>query len=481
MNFGSSSSFLGLAMAERSITCAEISVTGERRMLRRVATFTFPADPTPDKPQALGQGLASFLRARRFSSSRAVVGVPAKWLLATQREVPPSDEEQAHAILRLQAERLAVAESGDMVFDYAGSPDPRAPARVLLTGMRRHQFDRIDAIMDAAGITVLAITPTALALASAMVGAADAPVLTLGRQGAEIVWQHAGIPRMLRHFSMTMANGQSAPALGALGCELQRAVALAPLNGSGGLGEMLLLDGVGFEQPDLDQLADRMGLPIRIGTGLESMGIGAEAAAFPAETVSLPRLVVEGQAMPAAALAAAAASRRRITPDFAHSRLAAPAKRRLDRMTTWGIVVGSILVVALVSLGVMVQQRSKTLRQLNQAYSAVEDEIKTAEQMVSRVNYARGFFDARPPVLDCLRELTLAFRDDEPIWASSLTLRDSGRGQMAGRTTDQRLVLALLDRLKKNPRFADVKVLEIREAGGRVREWSFSMGFTFSG
>ena len=481
MIVGSSSNFLGLAMAEQSITCAEISVAGDRRTLRHVATFAFTPELSPDKPQAVGQALASFLRAKRFSASRAVVGVPAKWLLAMEREVPPSDDEQAQSILRLQAERLAVAESGEMIFDYAGSPHPQNAAKVLMTGMRRHQFDRIEAMMDAAGITVLAITPTALAIASAVaVGGRESPVLMLGRQGAEIVWQHHGTPRMLRHFGMALTNGHDMPALGVLGGELRRAVALAPVNGSGGLGEVILLDGVGFPAADLDQLSDRLGLPIRSGQGLAALGIHAEPAAFPAETTSLPRQVAEGQAIPAAALAVAGALRRRIMPDFMHSRLAPPIKRRVGRLAMWGIILGLVAVLSLGSLGVLVHQRSNELWQLEAQLKGREPETKTAEQMVQRVTYARGFFDARPPMLDCLRELTLAFRDDEPIWTGSFTLRDTGRGQFTGKATDQRTVLALLDRLKKNPKFADVKVIEIREAGGRTREWSFSMGFTFS-
>jgi hypothetical protein len=79
---GRSNSFLGLAVGERAVACAEVQVQGDRRTVRRTATFTFGPDLSLDKPEAAGQALAAFLRQKKFSASRAVVGLPAGWLIA---------------------------------------------------------------------------------------------------------------------------------------------------------------------------------------------------------------------------------------------------------------------------------------------------------------------------------------------------------------------------------------------------------------
>ena len=73
----------------------------------------------------------------------------------------------------------------------------------------------------------------------------------------------------------------------------------------------------------------------------------------------------------------------------------------------------------------------------------------------------------------------MAFRDDEPLWVASFALRDNRTGTLSGKSTDQRFVLGLLDRLKKNPKFSDVKLLDMRDAGGRNKEIAFSLSFTF--
>src|SRR5439155_23891697 len=108
---GRPNSFLGVAVSDRSLSCAQVTIAGDRRSVRKTATFIFPTDATLDQnPEAAGQALAGFLRQKGFTASRVVVGVPARWLIAVEKEIPPADPQQARAALRLQAERLAVAE-----------------------------------------------------------------------------------------------------------------------------------------------------------------------------------------------------------------------------------------------------------------------------------------------------------------------------------------------------------------------------------
>ena len=205
-----SSTFLGIAVGDRTIGCAEVSSSAGRRAVRKAATLTLPPGMTLDTPEAVGAALKAFLRENGFTSSRAVVGVPAKWLIARENEVPPADREQVRSMLALAAERLSAAESSDLVFDYAGQIDasPAGPRRVLLVAMLKNRLDQLDKAMDAAGVSVAAVTSTALVLAeTARQSGQDLPMLMLGRQGAEMVLHHAGTPRVLRHLSVVAQNG----------------------------------------------------------------------------------------------------------------------------------------------------------------------------------------------------------------------------------------------------------------------------------
>jgi hypothetical protein len=95
------------------------------------------------------------------------------------------------------------------------------------------------------------------------------------------------------------------------------------------------------------------------------------------------------------------------------------------------------------------------------------------------VNYGRGFFDKRPPYLEVLRELTTTFRNDEQIYVTNLNLRENHKHTIQGKAARDKIVRDLLDRMKKNPSFGDVRMQEIRETGGKSNEFSFTITFTY--
>jgi hypothetical protein len=107
-------------------------------------------------------------------------------------------------------------------------------------------------------------------------------------------------------------------------------------------------------------------------------------------------------------------------------------------------------------------------------------QIKTAQTNVDRLKYARGFFETRPPVLDCLRELSLAFGENDRAWVSTFVLPQNGKGTITGRAADDGTILAVVDRLKKNPKFIDVKGPNTQQADARTREVTFTVTFTFA-
>ena len=476
---GRSSSFLGVAVSDRSVACAEISVAGERRSVRRTATFVFPEGVSLDQnPESAGQALAAFLRQKRFGASRVVVGVPARWLIAVEKELPPADESQARATLRLQAERLAVAEHDELVFDFAGAANPRESTKILLVGMLRQRLDRVERMMDAAGMSVVAVTSSGLALSAAAVKKDQtAGVLLLDRGGGEMVWRQRGTPRMLRHVPLSM-NGYDLPSLVPLSAELHRAVTLTTTNGELTNRELLLLDGIGLHADQVSQLSDRLGVSIRSDDVLSALRMQSEAGAITeADSSGRP---LAGFA-PALSLALAGAKPQTLPLNFRHSRLATPQAARISRRTVWGIALGAVALIGIVALLLTVRNRESTLDELTAHASKLKPDVTAAQLTIDRLNYGRGFFEKnRPPVLECLRELTAGFRDDERIWATTFNIKENGRGNVAGKSADRDTVLKVIDRLQKNPHFVDVRMQDLREADQRTHEVAFSVNFTYA-
>lgn len=485
MIFASSSNFLGLAVTDRAITCAELSIRAERRVVRRTATLLLDADQTFDKPAALGQALASFLRQHGFSASRAVVGVPAKWVIATEKDVPPASEEQVRAMLRLQSERMSLAESGDMVFDYVSARQSGQGGKVLLVAMLRKQLDRIEQTIDAAGLSVVAITPLSMALAAA--GAtqspqSNSPVLVIARHGAEVVWNYQGAPRMLRHIAVPVANGHGLPAIAPLGAELKRAVAVTAVNGQGGGSEIILFDSVGLSEAQVSELSDRLGRPVRGGDGMARLGVTSAPNRPASSGDEHPSAYA-----PSAALAMLGARRELLPLDFAHSRLAPAPARRISRTMLWSGAAAAMILIGIGWLVVDVQLRRSELASIRRSMSSGTESVRQAENLADRVRYTSGFFRTRTPMLEALREVTLSFRDNEPIWATRFTIKESRKGEiegtLEGKTTDASVAVELYDRLRSNPQFVEVGLPTRTEAGGNSRSRdqvvSFAINFKF--
>jgi hypothetical protein len=446
-----SSNVLGIAIADRTIACAEVAVRSDRTSVRKTATFTLPEELSLDKPAAVGQALAVFLRSNGFSASKAVVGVPAKWVIAAEKEVPPASSQQVRGMLRLAAERLAAADSGELVFDFAGEENNKG-GKVLLVAMLRKQYQKIEEAAEAAGLSIIAITPTSLAVATAASPAdRESPMLMVSPNGAEFVLSSGGVPRMLRHVSLAQFNGEG-PSLSTLGADLRRTIAMGST-----AHELVLWDAVGLSEAQVGELADRSGLKVRSAT-LEN---------------------APGKFSQPVALAMAGGDRKLLPLDFSHSRLAPPKQRRFGRRGMWAGGIGAALVIGILALYLDVHHLQTNLDQMNAQLTRDDPTVKSAKNMIDRLTYSRGFFASRPMPLETLRELTLAFRDDEQIWASSFSIKDSGKAELIGKASDESIVLALADRMRKIPQFTDVKVLDVSESGARSRDRSFSISFTF--
>jgi hypothetical protein len=500
MIFGSST-FLGVSLSDRSLSCAEIAVSGGKRVVRRLAAFALTPELSFDKPDALGAAFAAFLRQHKFSASRAVVGIPAKWLIAQEKEIPPAPEDQGRAMLRLLAERLGVSDSGEMVFDFAGQISDNQPNKVLLVGLLRQRLDQIEKTMETAGVGIAAVTPSALALAQgASAGGNDRglPMLLLGRQGAEVVWRHEGLPRMLRHMSVFAVNGHGPVTVGPLGSELGRTLTLTRGNGSTGAREMLLWDGIGLSGTQVAELAERSGVRVQPSDTMTMLGLEQASGTVAVGDPAAPAATQTAQALapsfaPALALAAAAADRNLIPLDFTRSRLTVRRARRIGKRTTWLIAAGVLVAAVTIGLYVVVQQRQSELDGIETQIARNKNELQVAQTVLDRVELTRPYFDARPPLLECLREITLTYHDDDRIWTTSLSLREEERrtekekklppfrkGTLQGKASDSNVVYAVLDRLRKNPKFQSVQLLKVSDVGGKSKDVVFTATFNFT-
>lgn len=461
------SNFLGLAVGDRSLLAAEVSVSRERSALRRVAEFVFPPGKTLEQPDDLGEALAQFLRQNKFSASKVVVGVPARWLIAREKEVPPSRVDAAIGMLKLASERLVSADL-EMVFDFAGQPDPAAQSKVLLVGLLKQQADRLTKMVDAAGLSLLGITSTTLTLANAAGEEAGGVVVSLGSDAIEVAAHSKGTPVLLRHVG---AAGGGAAAVSLIGPELRRAVSGAQIGGLNGASRsMLLWDGIGLGADETTTLGERSGLQADIGKDLDRLGVHANGE-------------FGGNDMrrfgPAAALALAAGDRGLLAVDFLHSRLAVRKQRRVGRKGAWGIFIGTVIILAIGVLVWDVQRKQSQLDELNQVLEHNAPDVVAAKAVQAKVQLAHPWFDARPKVLDCLKDVTESLGVREPIWITNCSIKDDHSVVLSGRAANKDIAILVQKRMAANKKFADVRLQDLRETGGRSQDYTFAIKFLY--
>ena len=468
---------LGLAVAKHSATAVEVGASGGGATVLRAAEFVFPEGTGPDDPQGLGKALKTFLQEKGFSASRCVIGLDAARLTGREKTLPPGSEPSAAQILSVAIEREFASDRKDLLFDYTTGSVANGQTPVLLLAAPRGHVDHLTAAAQGAGLTVDGVTATTMALAESADGLmlTDRLILHAFGGGVELAVRTPGGLIVVWRLSAPMppAPGDGAEAAAAwleeLQSELRRTLFMR--TGDSGLGqtrELLVWNETGLTADAWNPLAEALGVPIR--------QCASDEARRPAGGESVEG---GGQYSAAAAMALAGLKGHRLPVDFLHSRLAPRKGLAVGRKMAWGIGIAAAILLAGVLLVIDLVQTQGDVADLEARLAQSADTVAEAETLVARAGFARGWYDRRPPLLDCLRAVTLTFPAEGGIYATNLRVDEELQGVVSGKAERESMVLGVLDRLKGSPRFTDVKPLYLREAGRGQREIAFAVSFRF--
>jgi hypothetical protein len=167
-------------------------------------------------------------------------------------------------------------------------------------------------------------------------------------------------------------------------------------------------------------------------------------------------------------------------PNFVRSRLAPPRKQRIGRRAAWSGIAVIIALVVGTLMWLDLRSWSNEVGRLDAQLKGMDKQVTAAKDLAGNVKMAGGWFDARTPVLDCLRDLTLIMPEGR-AWATNVTLNEAGGGRLSGKAREGSDILTILDRLKANKRFSNVTHTSTpRTVRGGARETSFDIRFTYN-
>ena len=467
---------LGIAVDEGFMRVAQVRVSPRQKVLEQAAEFTFPEGVGLDNPAALGQALRAFLRRHHFTARRAVVGMPARWLLTREERLPRAGGKTLAAMLRAKAEQAFSMATGELALDYALNDESETSLRALLVASPARRVGQVAAAVRAARLRAVAVTPSTVALANATAAEGSSQlILSVGRGSVEFAFVADGRPRAVRRLSVNLEGNGKGP----LTCDeqarriaasLRRALALLPRDGEmAAPGEVVVWDGAGFGPETLGLVGEPLSASVTVKSDISSLGIDVVSASMGDRPARFAAAV---------ALALTGAGRLEKSVDFLHSRMA-PARRTVPgKRLAWAAAAALALVVFTGSQYMDWRAEEQSVTALRQRLAQMRGDIDDAGVVVERVAYARSWYDSSPQFLERLRRLTLAFPEAGSIWATSLAIREDGEAVLSGRSEDERSVLAVLDRLKRTGAFSDLKLLYVRQTGGRLRGVSFAIRLT---
>lgn len=435
--------WLWLVVEPGAMAIAELAAVHPKAVLRQ-ERFVLPADWSWEKPVEAGRQLAAFLKQKGFKHRQVVVGLPSRWLLAKPRLLPPASAGALPAMLQLMVEREYHAAAREWVFDYLAEQSSQNTA-VLLAAAPNAKVNQLSSVLKAAGLTPAVMTPALLSMLPALLPADANALLHAGPDGLELVLRRQGRVLAMERLVAGAEADQS------LKQEVNRLLAMHGVDG-----DPLYVHDVRETAWSENQWQTRMGRPVQL-------------------------LPAWNKANSSAGLLASSWNSSALRLDFLHSRMAARPPKRITRVRA--LAAGAILAV-LVFIGYSAVDwisQWNDVQRMEQELAGMKSQLEVARADVDRLRLARGWYDARPALLDAMRAVTLAFPADGQVWTTNLTLRDDLTATLTCKAANQQAAIRLLETLRNLPAFDDVKLRYSMQAQRTGETVSFALNFVYTG
>lgn len=437
--------WLSIVVEPAGLALAEYQAGKGRVDSPRTARFVLPSDWSWEKPAEAGRQLADFLKQQRFHNRHVVVGLPGRWVLAKSRLLPPAAPAALPAMLQLMVEREYHTASKEWVFDYLHEQTPQNTS-VLLAAAPSAKIQQLTAVLTAAGLTPVAMTPALLSVLPALLPSEQNVLLHAGVDGLELILRKQGRVLAAQRLVASAEADQS------LKQDVDRLLAMHAMEA-----ELLCVHDVRETPWSEAQWQARLGRPVRLVPVWNQLG---SPAALLAKTW---KHADAGQF------------------DFMHSRMAA---RQGQRITRVHVLAACAVLAVLVFMGYSAFDwfdQWRDVQRLQRELAALQPQLEVARGDVDRLRLARGWYDARPALLDALRAVTLAFPTDGQVWTTNLTLRDDLTATLTCKAVDQQAAIRLLETLRNLPAFDDVQLRYSMQAQRTSGTVSFALNFVYTG
>lgn len=447
---------LGIVFYQRTIAVSEVENSGGSIRVRRSAEFHLPEGVTPENAAAAQMPFGEFLKGQGFKVRKAVVGISSRYILSTLLKIPPvQDAQTRHETISIQLERKLQMEPADVVFDYWKDKSKNNQNVLVLTALKT-TVDSIKSLLSGLKITPLSLTAASLGLDFVTEPGAACNIVEYPQSVEVFVFESEKFKSLL-----TVAKAAS----GRFDAELANKIVRQ-------VNRTLWSVSLKEDEPHFywwtanPESADTAGELRAVFGNLKRLDIKNQTSSSAGGLCDF-----------AAQLAAKMLSVESIPVNFLNGR---HQKKKLTftRQHLTKVAVFAAAIVLLIGIYAYGWYADRAMiAQYTQQLDSMKENVHAAQQMIDRVGYARQWFQQQPVHLDRLRELTLAFPQSSDIWLTSLAVDDSLNQIITGRAISEEAILDVVDTLKSNALFGDIKLLYIRKMGKETNVMTFAINF----
>ncbi|MBN1628104.1 MAG: hypothetical protein JW944_16415 [Deltaproteobacteria bacterium] len=463
--------FIGLAVEDNAILAVDAHRDKDRFTASLAKAFIFPKGVSLIDPEGFGKALGQFLQENRFSARKAIIGIPAKWLMLREKVVSSATDESIAGILKIYAEREFSLSPEELSLDYTGVTRNDGSRRLFLSAMLKGNLDKAILAARWAGLDVLSVTVSSSVAFSGILAGMSPPAPRLFlylRDGfAEFLVKDGDLTVDIKHIGKDFKK-ETASFIS----ELRRIISNYSHNSSNeGAGQLLVWNASSVSiREELKSLSEAMSGNIRVIDGnrqtfTDKLGVPSGG---------------DGETFIAPVMFAWAFNRQEpFYVDFLNSRMNLKASVIKRNQVLWASAAAACLLVLLSAIFFMWRGDKKDVSLLNARFDGMKGDMEAAKEVIQKVNMAAGWYSKRPGMLDCIKALTMTFPEEGTIWITNLALTEEMKGVMSGRATDEKSVIDILDKLKASKLFSDVQMIYLQDNSSRSQEVSFSMNFSY--
>jgi hypothetical protein len=461
-------SVLGLALDGGRLEGVVLKRTNGSLAQLQSFSVALTLDPLTAAPELVGQEIRNHLDAAGVREKNCVVGLPLRWVLTSQTELPDLPDADAASLLQLEAEKNFHADVTSLQIADSRSALAGGKKFVLQAGVPNTHIGSLEQVLAAAklkpasftlGISALQPSTKADGVMALVIGESTVG-LQVTRGGAvalralEGAVENEGGRRTLH---AAVVSREVRITLGQLPVEVRDAVKRIRIFGPRDLAR---------------ELADEMELKF------EPMGLKTEVVAGYAPDEFGATLPPEVSLSAAFSLAANVLAERKTAFEFLPPKpnvlQQLVKKYSSGKFGTVGAIGAGVAVIILLLF--LIQQIQ--LWHYRAQWSRISDKVGQLEKIQGNIRQFRPWYDGSFKHLAILRQLSQAFPEDGAVTAKNITIRDGGTVTCSGTARDNAALQAMETRLAALPGVSEVHHEQSRGSKPPIQ---FVFNFKFNG